>query len=92
MNVGLEERESQAGANNLEFLTSVFACVLSNFSRAQLFATLWTVSHQVPLSMGFFRQEYWSRLPFPLPEDLPEPGFRGRDRTCISCVYCIAGI
>ena len=27
----------------------------------QLFATPWTVAHQAPLSMGFFRQEYWSR-------------------------------
>ena len=33
------------------------------------------LAHQeVPLSMGFFRQEYWSRLPFPTPGDLPEPG------------------
>ena len=32
-----------------------------------LFATLWTVSHQALLFMGFFRQEYWSRLPFPPP-------------------------
>ena len=31
--------------------------------------TLWTITHQVPLSKGFFRQEYWSGLPFPLPED-----------------------
>jgi len=31
-------------------------------------------AHQAPLSMGFPRQEYWSRLPFPLPEDLPYPG------------------
>ena len=30
------------------------------FSRIQLFVTLWTVAHQVPLSMGFYRQEYWS--------------------------------
>ena len=30
-------------------------------------ATPWTVAHQVPLSMGFFRQEYWSGLPFPSP-------------------------
>ena len=29
---------------------------------------------QVPLSMGFSRQEYWSRLPFPTPRDLPNPG------------------
>ena len=36
--------------------------------------TLWTVAHQDLLSMGFPRQEYWSGLPFPLPEDLPNPG------------------
>ena len=33
-----------------------------------------TVAHQVPLSMGFSRQEYWSRLPFPSPGDLPNSG------------------
>ena len=36
--------------------------------------TPWTVAHQVPLSMGFSRQEYWSGLPFPSPGDLPDPG------------------
>ena len=35
---------------------------------------LWTVACQAPLSMGFSRQEYWSRLPCPPPEDLPDPG------------------
>ena len=40
----------------------------------QLFATLWTVACQAPLSMGLFRQEYWSWLPFPSPGDLPDPG------------------
>ena len=40
---------------------------------SDLFATLWTVSRQVLLSMGFFRQEYWSGLPFPPPGDLPNP-------------------
>ena len=34
----------------------------------------WTVAHQAPLSMGFSRQEHWSRLPFPSPGDLPDPG------------------
>ena len=34
------------------------------FSRFRLFATLWTVAHQAPLSMGFSRQEHWSGLPF----------------------------
>ena len=37
-------------------------------------ATPWTVAHEVPLSMGFSRQEYWSGLPFPSPGDLPDPG------------------
>jgi len=35
---------------------------------------MWTVAHQTPPSMGFSRQEYWSGLPFPSPEDLPDPG------------------
>ena len=46
--------------------------------------TLWTVAHQAPLSMGerslhsclFPRQEYWNGLPFPPPEDLPNPGIK----------------
>ena len=37
-------------------------------------ATLWTVNRQVPLSMGFSSQEYWSGLSFPSPGDLPDPG------------------
>ena len=36
--------------------------------------TAWTVTHQSPLSMEFSRQEYWSGLPFPPPEGLPDPG------------------
>ena len=44
---------------------------------AQLCLTLcdpWTVAHQGSLSMEFSRQEYWNRLPFPTPRDLPDPG------------------
>ena len=37
----------------------------------RVFATLWTVARQAPLSMGFFRQDYWSGLPCPPPGDLP---------------------
>ena len=48
--------------------------VLSRFIHVGLFATSWVVSHQVPLSMGFSRQEYWSELPFPSPGDLPNQG------------------
>ena len=40
----------------------------------RLTATLWTVVHKVPVSMGFFRQEYWSGSPCPLTGDLPDPG------------------
>ena len=43
-------------------------------SHIQLFATPWTVAYQASPSMGFSRQEYWSRLPFPSPGDLPDPG------------------
>ena len=43
-------------------------------SPVQLFATPWTVAHQVPLSMGFSREDYWRGLPFPSPGDLPDPG------------------
>ena len=39
-----------------------------------LFSTPWTVACWAPLSMEFFRQEYWSRLPFPTPGDLSDPG------------------
>ena len=49
-------------------------CVLHACSVTQLFATLWTVALQAPLSMGFSRQEYWSRLPFPSLRDLPDAG------------------
>ena len=38
--------------------------------------TPWTVDHQVLLFMEFSRQEYWSRLPFPTPRDLPDPGIK----------------
>ena len=50
--------------------------MLSCFSRVQLFATLWTVARQAPLSMGFSRQEYWSGLTCPPPGDLPDPGMK----------------
>ena len=46
---------------------------MKSLSRVRLFATPGTVAHQAP-SMEFFRQEYWSGLPFPSPEDLPDPG------------------
>ena len=61
------------------------ACVLSLFSHVQLSVTLWTETHQAPLSIGFARQECWSRLPCPLPGDLPDLGIKLAS-ACISCI------
>ena len=51
------------------------ACMLSS---VWLFAAPWTIDLQVPLSMEFSRQEYWSGLPFPSLGDLPHPGVECR--------------
>ena len=47
-----------------------------SLSCVQFFAAPWTVAHQVPLSMEFSRQEYWSGFPFLSPRDLPNPGIK----------------
>ena len=57
------------------------------FNSVQFFATLWTVAHQAPLSMGFSRQEYWSGLPCLF----SRRSFQSRDRTNVSYISCIAG-
>ena len=44
-------------------------------------STPWTAAYQAPPSMGFFRQEYWSGLPFPSPGDLPNLGIEPRSPT-----------
>ena len=64
----------------------VHVCALSCFSHVRLFATLWTVAHQASLSMGFFKQEYWSGLPWPSPGDLPDPGIEPASPTYLSLV------
>ena len=51
----------------------VLFCALSVISDS---ATPWTVARQAPLSMRFFRQEYWIGLPFPSPGDLSNPGIK----------------
>ena len=48
--------------------------MFNHFSHVRLFVTQWTVACQVPLSMGFSRQESWSGLFFSTPGDLPTPG------------------
>ena len=52
--------------------------VLSHISHIQLFATLYTVACQTPLSKGFSRQEYWNGLPCLPPGNLPDPGIECR--------------
>ena len=56
--------------------------VLSGFSQVQLFVTLWNVACQVPLFVGFSRQEYWSGSPFPSPGELPNPGIKPMSLVC----------
>ena len=50
--------------------------VVQSLSHVQLFVTLWTVALQIPLSMGFPKQEYWGRLLFPPPGDFLNPGIK----------------
>ena len=59
--------------------------VLKSLSCVWLFHNpmLWAVAYQAPLSMGFSRQEYWSRLPFPPPGDLHH--LTGIHDSCVSC-------
>ena len=63
------------------YLTTLHLTLYASHSRVRFFATAWTVAHQVPLSLGFSRQEYWSGLPCALPGDLPDPGVKPRSPT-----------
>ena len=47
---------------------------VKSLSRVRLFETPQTTGHQAPPSMGFYREEYWSGVPFPSPGDLLDPG------------------
>ena len=49
---------------------------VESLGRVRLFVTPWTVAYKAPLSMGFSRQGCRSGLPFPSPEDLPDPGIK----------------
>ena len=55
---------------------NMYARMLSQFSHVRLFATLWTVACQAPLSTGFSRQESWSGFPCPPPGNRPNPGIK----------------
>ena len=64
------------GTGDLQSFLWVCGCVYAQLlpSCLILYATLWLVTHQAPLTMGFSRQEYWSGFPCSLPGDLPNPG------------------
>ena len=62
----------------LKEVTIIFISEVKSLIRVRLFVTPWTVAYQAPPPMGFSRQEYWSGLPFPSPEDLPDPGIKPR--------------
>ena len=72
------------------FILCVCVCVcvcVKSLSRVRLFATLWTVARQAPLSMGFSRQEYWSGFPFPSPGDFPTQGSNPSLLLCRQTLY-----
>ena len=54
------------------FINNVYVCERDSVVSDSV--TQWTVDCQASLSMEFSRQEYWNGLPFPSPEDLPDPG------------------
>ena len=60
---------------NLKTFTVIVVQLLSH---VWLFVTPWPIACHIPLSMEFSRQEYWRGLPFPSPEDLPNPGIEVR--------------
>ena len=55
--------------------THTFYCYVTTML-IYFFATPWTLALQAPASVGFFRQQYWSGLPFPSPGDLLNPGIK----------------
>ena len=59
------------GFGTVRTLSILICCLLT---KSCLFVTPWTVAHQAPLSTGFFRQEYWSGLPFPTSGNFLDPG------------------
>ena len=57
-------------------ILTILNCVTWLLSCVWLFATLWTVVCQAPLSLEFSRQNYWSGLPFPSARDVLNPGIK----------------
>ena len=69
-------KESDSCMSSLAQHHESYSFFITNAYMSMSFVTPWTVSHQVPLAMGFPWQEYWSGLLFPPPEDLTDPGIK----------------
>ena len=65
-----QRRQRGGGAHSMWGISSLYSVPQSCLT----LVTLWTVAYQAPLSMGLLWKEYWRRLPFPPPGDLPNPG------------------
>ena len=77
----IHTRNHKKASRTKMYIIHLYVCVYftkrwKNKHRVQLFVTPWSVAHQAPPSMGFSRQECWSGLPFPSPENLPNPGIQ----------------
>ena len=86
-NVNVYQVKSEIWKNYLLYnsnymIIRVRGCTEQTESKSEVqvrhFGTPWTAVYQAPPFMGFSRQEYWSGLPFPSPEDLPDPGIELR--------------
>ena len=71
--------------DKMVMVTNIVACVLKS---GRLLATLWTVARQAPLSVGFFRQEYWTGMPFLPSDDLPNSAIESCLLHCRGILYC----
>ena len=72
--MGLRSQTWLRGWPELNVFSSPACVCAQSLSHARLSATPWTVALQAPLSIGSPRQEHWSGLPFPSPEDFHNPG------------------
>ena len=76
LDIYLNELKACSQKKNLHM--NVLLLLFSPWAILDSFGTPWTVALQVPLSMKLPRQEHWSGLPFPSPEDLPNPGIKSK--------------
>ena len=88
--------QKNANENHNVTVLNIYCCGSVTKSCPTLLQPPWTVTHQAPLSMGFYRREYCSGLPFPSLRDLPNPGIKpgspalasliaNQQRVCLQC-------